>query len=129
VVAQGNTVNVLQDKLEDKMMGMLSIGLRIGQWHKEVPYLEAHLIGDPTYRFTPHDKSEERLRDRLSFDLTANALNEKTWRNYLKEGKKKEDVTSYIERGLGIAHLGYSALEGSKKRCFCFGRGSGHAQE
>lgn len=111
VVAQGNTVNVLQDKLEDKMMGMLSIGIRIGQWHKEVPYLEAHLIGDPTYRFTPHDKAEAQLRDRLSYDLTNNALNEKTWQNYLKEGRRNDN---YLERGLGIVHLGYAALEGSR---------------
>ncbi|MCK9624843.1 MAG: HEAT repeat domain-containing protein [Bacteroidales bacterium] len=53
VVAQGNTVNVLQDKLADQLIGYLALGIRIGFWQKEVIYLESHLIGDPTFRFTP----------------------------------------------------------------------------
>ncbi|MDD3201411.1 MAG: HEAT repeat domain-containing protein [Bacteroidales bacterium] len=53
VVAQGNTVNVLQDKWADQLIGYLSLGVRIGFWQKEVCYLEAHLIGDPTFRFAP----------------------------------------------------------------------------
>lgn len=53
IAAQGNTVNVLQDKWEDQLSGMLSLGLRIGLWQKEFPYLESHIIGDPTFRFTP----------------------------------------------------------------------------
>lgn len=51
VVAQGNTVNVLQDKWEDKLIGMLSAGECIGRWQTEIRFLESHLIGDPTYRF------------------------------------------------------------------------------
>ncbi len=51
IVAQGNTVNVLQDKYEDELMGMLNLGYRVGQWQMMLPYLESHLIGDPTYRF------------------------------------------------------------------------------
>ena len=55
IVAQGNTVNALQDKYEDELIGMLSLGYRIGQWQKELPYLESHLIGDPTFRFAHKD--------------------------------------------------------------------------
>lgn len=82
IVAQGNTVNVLQDKWEDKLMGYLSIGERAGMWQKEVAYLESHLIGDPTFRFTPHDKAEEKLRDRLHNDLVFNELNPSVWEKY-----------------------------------------------
>lgn len=53
IVAQGNTVNVLQDKWADQLMGYLSLGERIGRWQQEFCWLESHLIGDPTYRFTP----------------------------------------------------------------------------
>lgn len=55
VVGQGNTVNVLQDKWADQLIGYLALGVRVGFWQKEVTYLEAHLIGDPTFRFTPQD--------------------------------------------------------------------------
>ena len=51
VVAQGNTVNVLQDKWADELIGYLDLGIRVGLWQKEVVTLESHLIGDPTYRF------------------------------------------------------------------------------
>lgn len=104
VVAQGNTVNVLQDKFEDKLIGLLGLGVRIGQWQKEVPYLESHLIGDPTYRFTPSDK---KLRDRLSRDLSRNALSVKTWNKYL-------DSDEPILRATAITHLGYAALHGEE---------------
>ena len=55
VVVQGNTVNVLQDKYEDELMGVLAAGVRIGAWQKGLPYLESHLIGDPTFRFSSPD--------------------------------------------------------------------------
>lgn len=56
IVVQGNTVNVLQDKYEDELMGVLDAGVRIGVWQKGLPYLESHLIGDPTFRFAVKDR-------------------------------------------------------------------------
>ncbi len=53
IAAQGNTVNVLQDKWADQLLGQLALGERLGTWQKEFCWLESHLIGDPTYRFTP----------------------------------------------------------------------------
>ena len=53
LVAQGNTVNTIQDKWPDEMIGLLSSGMRIGEWHKHVNFLETHLLGDPTYHFAP----------------------------------------------------------------------------
>ena len=104
VVAQGNTVNALQDKWEDKLIGYLSIGLRIGFWEKEVPYLENHLIGDPTFRFSPHDDKEASLCGKLHDDLVTSPDNAAVWKKYLKSDKA-------IARAAGMTHLGYAARE------------------
>ena len=84
VVAQGNTVNVLQDKWEDKLLGYLSIGERIGMWQKEQPYLESHLIGDPTFRFLPHDETEKEALERLHRNLTSGKQDAGYWQSLLK---------------------------------------------
>jgi hypothetical protein len=55
IAAQANTVNSLQDKFPDEMIGLLSYGIRVGEWNKMVCYLESHIIGDPTFRFTSSD--------------------------------------------------------------------------
>lgn len=68
IVAQGNTTNVLQDKYEDELMGMLHLGYRIGQWQKKLPYLESHLIGDPTFRFT-HVETEADANIRKAIEI------------------------------------------------------------
>ncbi len=51
IAAQGNTVNAIQDKFPDEMAGLLSLGMRVGEWNKNVCFLETHIIGDPTFRF------------------------------------------------------------------------------
>jgi hypothetical protein len=56
LVVQANTVNTIQDKWPDEMIGLLNAGMRIGEWHRHVCFLETHLIGDPTYHFAPQDK-------------------------------------------------------------------------
>ena len=53
VVAQGNTVNVLQDRWTYEMFGLLTHGVRVGQYNRMVATLEGHIIGDPAFRFTP----------------------------------------------------------------------------
>ena len=57
VVAQGNTVNVLQDRWTYEMFGLLTHGVRIGQYNRMVATLEGHIIGDPAFRFAATDKS------------------------------------------------------------------------
>ncbi len=104
VVAQGNTVNALQDKWDDKLIGYLSLGLRVGFWEKEVPYLENHLIGDPTFRFTPENDKDASLSGKLHDDLVRNPDNASVWKKYLKSDKA-------IARSAGIIHLGYAARE------------------
>ena len=53
VTAFANSVNVLQDKSAFDLLGLLGQGLRLGAWAKNIHILESHVIGDPTYRFTP----------------------------------------------------------------------------
>ena len=57
IAAQGNTVNSLQDKWPQEMIGLLSLGMRVGEWNKMICYLETHIIGDPTFRFKSIDPS------------------------------------------------------------------------
>lgn len=86
VVAQGNTVNVMQDKWSMELVGMLAEGARIGFWQKEIQTLESHLIGDPTYRLTPGTTADSRA-DRaitLNRDLALNHHKGEVWLSYLK---------------------------------------------
>lgn len=52
-VACGNTVNVLQDKHSSHLLGLLTQGWSVGQWHQKTAILESHIIGDPTWTFAP----------------------------------------------------------------------------
>ncbi len=53
VVAMANSVNTIQDKWPDEMLGLLDCGARVGSIFKYVCFLETHIIGDPTFQFTP----------------------------------------------------------------------------
>ncbi|WP_290540480.1 HEAT repeat domain-containing protein [Alistipes sp.] len=53
VVAQGNTVNVLQDRWTCEMVGLLSHAVRVGQYNRLIATLEGHVLGDPAFRFCP----------------------------------------------------------------------------
>lgn len=63
VAAQANSVNVIQDKFPDNMLGLLNNGIRVGEWNRFVCSLETHLIGDPTFRFqTNRELSYEQMQ-------------------------------------------------------------------
>ncbi len=53
LVAQGNTRNVLQDRWTIELIGLLSQGVRVGQYNRLIATLEGHLLGDPTVHFAP----------------------------------------------------------------------------
>lgn len=80
VVTQGNTVNTIQDKWPDEYLGLLACGVRIGQWARHVHFLETHIIGDPTYRFT--NTVDSRLD--LNKILVAERKNVALWHRMLK---------------------------------------------
>lgn len=47
------SVNSIQDKWPNEFLGLMAAGMRIGQFTRLTCFLENHLIGDPTLRFTP----------------------------------------------------------------------------
>ena len=101
VVAQANTVNVLQDKWEDKLMGYLNIGERVGLWQKEMNFLESHLIGDPTFRFKPHNENEAKLCKDLHRKLVFDPISAKKWQAWLSHEHP-------LIRASAITHLSYT---------------------
>lgn len=77
LVAQGNTRNVLQDRWTIEMIGLMSHGVRAGQYNRIIASLEGHLFGDPTMRFAPIEENT------LSVDMTVRKKNNKYWENLL----------------------------------------------
>lgn len=77
LVVQGNTRNVLQDRWTIEMVGLLSHGLRVGQYNRQVATLEGHLIGDPTVHFAPIKANS------LTTDVVTRANDATYWRNLL----------------------------------------------
>ncbi len=88
IAAQANTVNTVQDKWPDELIGLLSAGLRVGAWNQQVNYLETHIIGDPTFHF--------RNNTPLNFDLnSAIRLKAKDNNFWLKQlNSENGDLTS-----------------------------------
>ena len=78
VAAQGNTVNVLQDRWTYELVGLLSHGVRVGQYNRLIATLEGHIVGDPTFRFKPVEPNT------LSTDLTVNRNKKTVWEHYLQ---------------------------------------------
>lgn len=78
LVVQGNTRNVLQDRWTIEMIGLLSHGVRVGQYNRQVATLEGHLMGDPTAHFTPIEANS------LSTDIVMRASNRSYWQKLLK---------------------------------------------
>lgn len=105
LVVQGNTRNVLQDRWTIEMIGLLSHGIRVGQYNKLVATLEGHLIGDPTVRFAPISANT------VSTDIQTKADNRKYWNRLTKS--KYPDIQSLALRMLADCDFGLS--EGNEK--------------
>ena len=115
VVAQGNTVNVLQDKWAEQLIGILGLGARAGFWQKEVATLESHMIGDPTFKFaTPErfkgDKSETLVVEDINKVLATKCFDQKFWEYVLEDNlqnnpTKRGDEYAPLFRALAIKNL------------------------
>lgn len=77
VAVQGNTRNVLQDRWTEELIGLLSHGVRVGQYNRMVATLEGHLIGDPTFRFAPLEANS------AGTDMVLRAGDKAVWERYL----------------------------------------------
>ena len=103
VATMGNTVNSLQDKWPDEFVGLLSSGMRLGQFNRHTAYLETHLIGDPTYRF--------KCNSGVAFDINAAlTLHDKDVKFWLKQLKNPiADVQAMALRQLYLARYSKAA--------------------
>lgn len=59
------SVNSIQDKWPNEFIGLMSAGMRAGQFARLTCFLENHLIGDPTFRFTPNVDADFDLNQAL----------------------------------------------------------------
>lgn len=67
VTTFANTVNVLQDKMANEMLGLLGMGARVGQWAQLTNILESHITGDPTLRFRSFCKVDAGALARMPY--------------------------------------------------------------
>lgn len=81
VAVVANTVNSLQDKWSDCLIGLLAEGGCVGDLPRFSTYLESHVIGDPTFRYTPADGKG------LDIDHMIYENRPTTWRKLLKSPK------------------------------------------
>lgn len=80
VAVVANSVNVLQDKWTDRLIGLIAEGGCAGDIARFSGCLESHLLGDPTYRFASREKQEDIAHLLLEDKPSA-------WRRLLKSGK------------------------------------------
>lgn len=73
VVGMANSVNCIQDKWPNQLLGLLDCGIRLGNIHKYTAYLETHIIGDPTFKFKSNYDIE------LNNDITLERKNSDYW--------------------------------------------------
>ena len=92
LVAQGNTRNVLQDRWTIEMIGLMSHGVRAGQYNRIIASLEGHLFGDPTMRFAPVEANT------WSVDMTVRKSDKAYWEGLLNS--KYADIQSLAMRML-----------------------------
>ncbi len=79
IAVLANTVNSLQDKWSDRFIGLLNQGGCVGDMARFSTYLESHVIGDPTYRFTALQGSAD-VDHLVSFGTVDD------WRQQLEKG-------------------------------------------
>lgn len=74
VAAIGNSVNVLQDKHSSYLLGMMTLGYTIGEWHQMTAILESHVMGDPTFHFHSDFKRPDLSNEDVEY-----------WKEYVDE--------------------------------------------
>lgn len=80
----GGTVNVLQDKWYDKLMGLLGEGVYVGIVNAYLQYLESHVVGDPTFTFNSKEASK--------VSASLNDLIVRAWRGEVKAKEVRKNL-------------------------------------
>lgn len=65
IIVKANSVNTLQDTWTNQLVGLMNLGVSVGNWAKGQQTLESHLIGDPTFVFTGSPENKIDLNDAL----------------------------------------------------------------
>ncbi|HHT29049.1 hypothetical protein [Petrimonas mucosa] len=81
VVVKANSVNTLQDIWSNQLIGLLELGVSVGNWAKEQFTLESHLIGDPTYMYA----ASREGGDKLNFAMAHKKDDTGYWKKLLKD--------------------------------------------
>ncbi|PKO99748.1 MAG: hypothetical protein CVU13_04270 [Bacteroidetes bacterium HGW-Bacteroidetes-8] len=81
VVVKANSVNTLQDTWTNQLIGLMDLGVSVGNWAKGQMTLESHLIGDPTFRYA----SSRADLNWLDEAMVLNKSDEKLWRKAMKD--------------------------------------------
>lgn len=102
VACMANSVNVLQDKWGDRFIGLLGMGAPVGDMVKLHPYLESHIIGDPTFSFAPSISTYD-IGKILAED------NSSAWRKLLKAPSTPAEMRCLAIKQLHAKHLLSSA--------------------
>lgn len=89
VAVQANSVNSLQDKWPDRFFGIVAAGGCAGDLVRYAPYIESHLIGDPTFRFAYEGEN---------LDVLIRKDSKATWKRLLRKGTPDE-------KALALEHL------------------------
>ena len=80
VVVKANSVNALQDIWTYQLLGLLDLGVSVGNWSREIFTLESHLMGDPTYRYVTQrddiDLNYAIIHDRENLSLWNKLIND-----------------------------------------------------
>ncbi len=86
VACMGGSVNVIQDKWYDRMLGLLAFGHTIGEVNNQQELLESHIIGDPTFCFALETGiKESETADGMVWKLTQDYWNGKASSSKLLE--------------------------------------------
>jgi hypothetical protein len=81
VIIKANSVNTLQDTWTNQLIGLLDLGVSVGNWAKGQMTLESHLMGDPTYRYISSDSGKGWIDE----SIVTKKRDEKFWRKALKD--------------------------------------------
>lgn len=94
IAVRANSVNTLQDVWTIELLGLLDMGVSIGNWAKGKMTLESHLLGDPTYRYIPSRKDMEGLDEAISLKKADKGF----WKRLIKDSNP--EVSSLVMKML-----------------------------
>ncbi len=90
VVVKANSVNTLQDIWPNQLIGLLDLGVSVGNWARDQFTLESHLIGDPTYRYASYRKEDDGFNEAI-VNKRGDA---KFWKKYLNDANPEVKALS-----------------------------------